>query len=343
MAEPGQHAGEGQPVVAEVERHRHHHAVVGTQAGPPHERGGGLRGQELGAVDLAAVGDGAVHAGQRTRGGHSVGGRDLTVQQRRFALNHGLDTREVDRAERGGERQRGEVRRHHVEQRVLQRALRADDLRGVGGCPHRGPAQVQPVGAQRLGHFGAHEFPHTGSGDGPGQSGEQPAEGERVVGGFAVQPTHRGRGEALLHTQMVEQVGLSHAVQLGQPGSVPQNIADGDRGLAVGAERPPVLGHRGVVIDQPPIDQTVDDCRRDPLGGREDHRSGVGRPVLRTAAVTEPGPHVDDRLAVEVDRQGSTTEPPPREHLRERAHCQHEVLVGGALHPSGQRRAVDAL
>ena len=174
---------------------------------------------------------------------------------------------EVHRAERPGERQRGHPGRDEVEHRIGERALRREDLRGAGRRVGRRPTEVQAVGVERSGQFLANQLPHALAGDRAAQTRHQPAVGQRVIGGLAVQHAiHRRRGDPLLHHEVVEQVGLAHPVELGQPGAVPHDVADGDVGLAVGAELGPVLGDRRVVVDQPAVGQPVDDRRGHPLG-----------------------------------------------------------------------------
>ena len=76
---------------------------------------------------------------------------------------------------------------------------------------------------------------------------------------------------------------------------------------SVGREFGPVVGDRGVIVEQATIDQSVND-----RGGQSFCR---GRPWLRclqsgdfTGAVGAAHPYIDDRRAVDVDAQGAATE-----------------------------------
>ena len=212
-----------------MECHGQEDVSVRPEAGPADQPGRQLRRQELLSVDPATVGERAVHLRQAPRGGDSVGGRDLAVEERDIALHDGFHPGEVQRAEPARPLQRGELRHDEVEHRVSGRALRDDDLRGPGRRIGRRPAQMQPVGVERLGELFADQVAHPLAGDRPGQSRHQPAVRQRVVGRLAVEHPVHGRGrQPLLHHDVVHQVGLGGAVELGQPGAVPHHLADGD-------------------------------------------------------------------------------------------------------------------
>src|ERR1700736_3375778 len=138
---------------------------------------------------------------------------------------------------------------------------------------------------------------------------------------------------------MIQQFGLANPVELRQPAAVPHHPADGDVALAVGAELRPVLGDRGVVVDQTAVGQPMDDRRGHPLGHRKHHRGGVGGPVLGAAAVRVSRPYIDDRCAVQVDGKCAATEPPAREQLGEGANRAAEAGVCRALYAVRERCA----
>jgi hypothetical protein len=58
--------------------------------------------------------------------------------------------------------------------------------------------------------------------------------------------------------------------------------------------------------------------------------------VPAAAAVAGAGPHVHDRLAVEVDRQSPATQQWVREKCGEPAYRAGKVGIGGTLHPVGE-------
>ena len=198
---------------------------------------------------------------------------------------------------------------------------------------------MQPVGVQRRGDLFADELTHPLAGDRPRQPGEQPSVRQGVVGRLAAQPRRRRGRHPLLHPDVVHQVGLAQAVEVGQARAVPHHLADGDLGLAVGAELGPVLGDRRVVVDQSAVGEAVDDRRCHALGGGEHHRPGVGLPRHPAAAVRPPGPDVHHGLTVQVDGQCTTTEAPVREHGREAAHCAGEVRIRCAVYAIRERGA----
>ena len=67
------------------------------------------------------------------------------------------------------------------------------------------------------------------------------------------------RRDPILHVAVVEEFVLAHPAQVRQSRPVPHHVPDGDLRLSVGAEFRPVLGHRGVVIDQPSVSQSMND------------------------------------------------------------------------------------
>ena len=195
---------------------------------------------------------------------------------------------------------------------------------------------MNAIGVQWRRHLEAHEFPHPLAGDGAGQSGQQPPVGQCVVGGLAEVPPDRRGGDPFLHVMVVQQLAFAHSAQVGKAGAVAHDVADGDPRLAVGAELRPVLGHRGVVVDQSAIRQPMDDGRGHTFGRREHHRSGVGGPVPLAPPVGPSGPHIDDGLAVEVYRKRSPAQSRMGEHGGETPHGTGEARVCGSLHPVGQ-------
>ena len=161
MAEPGQHTRDGQTVVAQVECHRQDQIAIRTHAATARESADPGSGQILPIVNLAAIGQSAVHLGQGTRGRDAIGRGNLAVQQRSVTLDHGSHTREVHRAERRRCLQRGDPRCHRVEQRVEGLGLGPDDARNPRGSVRRRPAEVNAIGIERFGHLSADQFPHS--------------------------------------------------------------------------------------------------------------------------------------------------------------------------------------
>jgi hypothetical protein len=82
---------------------------------------------------------------------------------------------------------------------------------------------------------------------------------------------------------------------------VVEDLTDGDGLLAVGGELGPQLGHRGVVAEQSPLGQPVDDGAGRRLADRVVVEDGarVDRPPA--VGVGDPGDGVDHLLAVAVD------------------------------------------
>ncbi|PQM47480.1 hypothetical protein C1Y40_02333 [Mycobacterium talmoniae] len=196
--------------------------------------------------------------------------------------------------------------------------------------------QLPAVGAQRGRDLVADQLPHAQPGDGARQPRQQPPEGQRVIGGFAQQPPGWGRREPLLHRHVVQQVRLADAVQFGQPGPMPQHLAHGEGVFAVDTELGPVVRDRRVVVDQPPVDQSVDDRGGHALGRREDHGAGVGRPWDLAAAVRPARPHIDDGLTVQIYGQCPTAEAAPGEQGGEAAHRAGEVGIRRTAYAAGQ-------
>ena len=315
-----------------MECHGEEDVSVRSQVRPADQARRQLRGQELRAVDSASARQRRVHLRQAPRGSGSVGGRYLAVEERRIALHNGDHLGEVQRTKAARPLQCGQLRHDSTEHRVLERALRDDDLRGLRRRLGGRAAQMQAVGVERLGQLLADQLAHALAGDRPGQSRHQPAVGQRVVRALAVQhAVNRCGREPLLHLAVVHQVGLAGAVEVRQPGAVPHHLADGDLRLAVGAELRPVLGDRGFVVDQRAVDEPMNDRGGHALGGGEDHGAGVGGPVRGAAAVGPTRPDIDNGLAVQVDRQRAAAVPGTGKHLAEGPHRTGEVRVGRAL------------
>ena len=216
------------------------------------------------------------------------------------------------------------------------RALRRQDLRDFGRRAGRRAAQVQSVGVERTGHLFADQLPHALTRHRTGQPGQNPSVGQRVVGGPTTQMVDRRGGQPLLHQLVVQQLVPADALEVRQPGPVPQHVADRDVALAVGAELRPVRRDGLVVGQQAAIDEPVNDGGRDALGRREHHRAGVGGPRLLARTVGPPRPDVDDRVPVDVDRKGPTAEPSAREQTCEHADDIGKPRIGGTLHTAGQ-------
>ena len=206
----------------------------------------------------------------------------------------------------------------------------------MGGRSDGGPAQMDAVGIERPGHLGADQLPHPLTGDRSRQPGQQPAVGERVVGRLAEVPADRGRGDPFLHVPVVEQLALTDAAQVRQPGPMTHDIPDGELRLTVGGELRPVLAHGGVVVDQAAVSQPMDDCGGHSLGGRKHHGCGIGLPVPTPAPVRPPGPDIDDGFTVEIHRQRAATAARMRELRGERPDGAGETWVGSPLNTMGQ-------
>ena len=285
VSETGQYAGDGKAVVAEMEPQRHDQVAVRAQIPAAGQQGNPIGRQVSPPVDDPAIGDGAVHPGQGPGRDDTVGGRKFGVQQGNVALDHGFHSGEVHRAEGGRQLQAGQRRCDGVEDGVGDVALRADDARHPGRSAGRWSAEVNSVGVQGSGHFQPEQLTHALAGHRTGQPRQQPPVGQRVVSGPAEMPAERRGGDPFLHMPVIEQLAPPDATQVGQPGSVPHHVADGDRLLAIGGELGPVLGHRGVVVDESAVGQPVDHRRGDTLGGREHHRRRVGLPGVPATPV----------------------------------------------------------
>ena len=73
---------------------------------------------------------------------------------------------------------------------------------------------MQPVGIERTRDLLADQLAHAFTGHGPGQAGQQPAIGQRVIGLHAPQVID-GRGrQALLHQQVIHQLRLGDTSQM---------------------------------------------------------------------------------------------------------------------------------
>ena len=80
-----------------------------------------------------------------------------------------------------------------------------------------------------------------------------------MISGSAEVPVGRRSRDPFLHVAVVEEVMCAHPAQVGQTRPMPHHVPDGDLRLAVSAELRPVLGNRGVVIDQPSVGQPMND------------------------------------------------------------------------------------
>src|SRR6202453_3261736 len=111
---------------------------------------------------------------------------------------------------------------------------------------------------------------------------------------------------------------------------MPQDIANRDIGLPVGAELGPVLGDGLVIGQQAPIGQSVNHRRLHAFGRRESHCAGGSGPSLTAGPVRPSRPDVDDGAPFDVDAEGSSAEPTPRKQPREELDDVCEMRVGGA-------------
>ena len=86
---------------------------------------------------------------------------------------------------------------------------------------------------------------------------------------------------------------VERGVDGAQSGLVREHLAHGDALLALGGELGPVLGQRGVVVEQPPGVRKRHGDRRHPLGRREHVDEGVLLPRERGCGVAHASPEVD--------------------------------------------------
>src|ERR1700759_1016955 len=85
---------------------------------------------------------------------------------------------------------------------------------GLVGEPAGGPREVHAVGIERPRDFLADQLPHAFAGDRPGQTGQQPSVGQRVICLHATQVIDGRRGQALLHEEVIHQFRFGDAPQM---------------------------------------------------------------------------------------------------------------------------------
>ena len=195
---------------------------------------------------------------------------------------------------------------------------------------------MQAVGVEGTVHLFADQFPHALARHRASQPRQEPSVCQRVVRGPPAQMVDRRRGQPLLHQLMVQQFVLPDALQVRQPRSVAQHVADGDGVLAVGGELGPVRRDGLVVGQHAAIDKPVNDGRRYSFRRGEHHRAGVGGPELFTRAVGPTRPDVDDRPPVDEDRERAAAEPSAREQTCEHADDIGKPRIGRTLDTAGQ-------
>ena len=150
-------------------------------------------------------------------------------------------------------------------------------------------------------------------------------------------PPDRRGGDPFLHVMVVQQLAFAHSAQVGKAGAVAHDVADGDPRLAVGAELRPVLGHRGVVVDQSAIRQPMDDGRGHTLVA-ENTIGAVSADQCRLPRRSDHPVHTST-----TGWPSRYTESAPRpvsdgEHGGETPHGTGEARVCGSLHPVGNSK-----
>ena len=103
-----------------------------------------------------------------------------------------------------------------------------------------------------------------------------------------------------------DHAAIDGLVEREEPGLMSQELADGDRLLAVLRELRPVGGDPLLVVEPP---AGVGECqghRRQALGGRVDDDHRVPFPRFARLLVSNAAPEIDDLLAAEIDTAGAT-------------------------------------
>ncbi len=181
--------------------------------------------------------------------------------------------------------------------------------------PGRGDDQGHPVvelrsepdmevGTERFGDLVAEEGSEALAGDPPHQFAHQIALGDGVVAGAVARlPPRLLGGEQRRHLVPVVQVlGRHRFLPARQAGRVGHHVADEHAVLAVRGELRPVAGDGCVEVELAPIGEHQ--CRYEGhgLGGGPHVDDRVPLPRHRLVPVGESAPQIDDRLAVEIDR-----------------------------------------
>src|SRR5690348_9859829 len=152
---------------------------------------------------------------------------------------------------------------------------------------------VAEIRAETLARDAAHHF------------ADQPSVGEGVVAVVRARlPPWLLRGECGSHCVPVKNViRLEWLANRGEAGAMAQQIIYRNFFLARLCKLGPVLRHRGVQIELALIDQAMRAHRSQPLGGRIDIYDGVALPSPGPRFIGVAAPQIDDRPAVERDRE----------------------------------------
>jgi hypothetical protein len=94
--------------------------------------------------------------------------------------------------------------------------------------------------------------------------------------------------------------GLAHG---GEAGAMREQVAHRKRPLPRRGEPRPVVGHRGVEVELPLVDELVGRDRRDSLGGGIDVGERGPLPRLRPLRVDVTSPEIDDGVALDGHAQ----------------------------------------
>ena len=149
------------------------------------------------------------------------------------------------------------------------------------------------------------------------------------------------RREDARETVQVGDLRETHGpVEAGQPRLVIDQLAHGDRILAVRGELRPVLRHRLLVVEQALGDRGGDGEGRHALGGGEDRHDRVLLPRQRAPAIAEAGPQINHRALARVDRYGGADFPVALEVAAEgvgdRSETGRDVTVNSGLFSHGE-------
>ncbi len=255
------------------------------------------------AVDLAAGGEGAVDARDRSRGGMPVGGWEL-----RRAPLRGVDGAVAGDAGRVQICERG----HLGHLRAVHRAahLREEEV-GAPRLIRRGQAEVE-VRAERAGDLIGEEAPDTAAADAAHQLPDEEAVGVDVVAvGGAGLPPRLLRGELAGHqVPVVHRTRRQRRSYRRQACPVREDHPSADGVLAAGRQLGPVQRRRLVEIEQAPLGEHQQAQRGHRLADREHVDERVLAPWPCGARVRRSGPDVKDGNAVQASR------PEPRRSRR---------------------------
>ena len=272
-----------------------HVDIVGLEAGGGADT---LLGEDADAVELAAVAQGGVHAGEGTRAHESaVGGEG-------GAADEGVVVGLGDDADGGGDGARNE------------RVRRSRGEVGAGAVDERGDARlrgvvdthVDAVQSEGRADLVLDELVDGPSVRAPDDLAEDPAEGVGVVARAGPRlPEGLEGGNGVAHVVPVgHELGGDAVGHLGDAGAVGERVADGGVLLAALGELGPPGGDGLVVGDDAAVHQHVDRGCGHALGARERREEGAAIDGAAGFDVGQAGPGIDDELAVVVGRHLQT-------------------------------------